>query len=274
MNLAAARLRGIFRGSRRIPLRLSLWTLTVLCFLIVAAVRMGSNEPAPRFALGRDLSSLEPIQLQPLRQLSDRFTGRKYVLLTFDDGPYGKGVDEKIIKILKLHQAHAIFFLVCDHLNATTLHVPQEILESGSLIGNHSYDHAHLGNMRPTDLQHEIEGCSTRLASVTGQRPEYFRPPFGQSSPQVRASVMAAGMEQMLWDANSQDSWQTRPAQILHWSLEQTDNYSILLMHDRPTTALVLNSVLTNLEQEGFAFVLPAQTPPHTASREIEPHGN
>jgi len=75
-------------------------------------------------------------------------------------------------------------------------------------------------------------------------------------------AVHSAGMQQVLWDANSEDSWLKQPNQILYWSLEQTDDDSILLMHDNPTTAAALDRVLTELERRGFRFVLPKELPP------------
>jgi len=61
----------------------------------------------------------------------------------------------------------------------------------------------------------------------------------------------------MLWDANSEDSWLTRPEQIMAWSMRESDNFSILLMHSKPTTAAVLDKVLSALEGRGFRFVVP-----------------
>ena len=68
-------------------------------------------------------------------------------------------------------------------------------------------------------------------------------------------------MKQVLWNANSEDSWLKRPDQILSWGLEQTEDRSILLMHDRPSTAVALDRLLTALEQRGFRFVLPIERP-------------
>jgi len=68
-------------------------------------------------------------------------------------------------------------------------------------------------------------------------------------------------MEQVLWNANSQDSWLTRPDEILRWSLAEAEDESILLMHDKPATAAELDEVLTSLEHRGFRFVLPTESP-------------
>ncbi|WP_170120178.1 hypothetical protein [Fulvimonas soli] len=68
-------------------------------------------------------------------------------------------------------------------------------------------------------------------------------------------------MQQMLWNANSQDSWLKRPDQILFWSKEEVEGNAILLMHDKPHTAAVLDRILTELERRGAVFVLPSVSP-------------
>jgi peptidoglycan/xylan/chitin deacetylase (PgdA/CDA1 family) len=222
----------------------------------------GANLPPPRFVLNADQGSVYPLDYPFWRSASDKLVGRKYVVLTFDDGFYNDGVvDESILDVLRWHHAHAIFFLVCNRLSESADRVLSEIGNTGNIIGNHSYDHPHLNALNAADLQQQIEGCSARIASLTGRRPSFFRPPFGETSPRTLHVAHAAGMQQMLWNANSEDSWQKKPDQILTWSVQQTADLSVLLMHDKPTTAVVLDRVLTDLEQRGFRFVIPVQGP-------------
>lgn len=247
----------------RIPGRLLIVAMTVLVLAAGILGLAGAGLPPPRFVLDRDQRSVDPIAYPPWRSASDWLARRKYAVLTFDDGPYGGGVDERILETLQRHHARAIFFLVCSYVTAATSRVPGEIAQAGDLIGNHSYDHPHLNQFRAAGLQQQVEGCSARIAALTGRRPRLFRPPFGETSPRVMQAVQSAGMQQVLWNANSEDSWLKRPDQILYWSLEQTANGSILLMHDNPTTAAALDRVLTELEKHGFRFVLPvAHSPP------------
>ncbi|TAM58499.1 MAG: polysaccharide deacetylase family protein [Rhodanobacter sp.] len=242
-----------------IPGRLLIVVMTALVLAAGILRLAGAGLPPPRFVLDRDQGSVDPIAYPPWRKASDWLARRKYVVLTFDDGPYGGGVDERILEILRRHHARAIFFLVCSHVTAATSRVPGEIAHAGDLIGNHSYDHPHLNPLKAAGLQQQIEGCSARIAALTGHRPRLFRPPFGETSPGVLQAVQSAGMQQVLWNANSEDSWLKHPDQILYWSLEQTGNGSILLMHDNPTTAAALDRVLTELEKRGFRFVLPTE---------------
>jgi peptidoglycan-N-acetylglucosamine deacetylase len=246
--------------SRRVLLGSAL--LIMLTSLLVLA---GHDMKPPRFMLDPTTqNAVTPIASFSWQQASDWLAGRKYAVLTFDDGPYGHGVDERILNVLRRHHAHAIFFVICSQLNDTTSHLLDSFEQDGHIVGNHSYDHLQLSRLPSLDLRQQIEGCSQRIASVTGHRPYYFRPPYGQTSPQVKRFAELSGMRQMLWNANSQDTWQKKPEQILYWSKTETDNLSILLMHDKPQTAAALDQTLTELERRGFQFVLPEQVPPNS----------
>lgn len=241
--------------------RFLVWAcITVLLALAVLLGLAAASPPPYQFVLTPQ-SRIEPAQHAAWHRLSDWLHHRRYVLLTFDDGPYGRGVDEQILQTLRRHHAQALFFLVCSHITPATSGVPHEILAAGNLIGNHSYDHQHIARMASSKLQHEVAGCSSRLQALTGKWPRYFRPPFGERSPQLLRAIKSTGMMRVLWSANSQDTWLTRPDQIVYWSLEETEDGSILLMHSRPTTARALDQVLTKLEQRGFEFVLPVANP-------------
>ena len=217
----------------------------------------GSGLPPPGFTLAPGGDRLEPIDDPLWRRASDWIARRKYITLTFDDGPYGHGVDERILTILAKHDAHAIFFDVCTHITKITEGVPTEILAAGDPVANHSFDHPFLTRLPTADLAHEIGGCSSRIAAITGRRPVFFRPPFGQTSPDVLQAVHIAGMAQVLWNASSGDTWRKSPQAIVAQALQLASNRSILLMHSRPLTADALDELLTRLQKRGFRFVLP-----------------
>lgn len=238
----------------------------LLTYFLYAMLLTGRGMTQPHFVIDETASNVKQASGLSLRKVSDFLAGRKYVVLTFDDGPYGYGVDEQIMATLQKHHARAMFFLVCSHINDANRGVLGKLEGAGHLIGNHSYDHLKLDALTSKpELEHQIDGCSQRLARLTGRRPYYFRPPFGATSPLVAQVAQASGMKQMLWNANSQDSWMTQPEQILHWSLEQTEDQSVLLLHEKPATAAVLDDMLTQLEQRGFQFVLPDQLSDNTA---------
>jgi peptidoglycan/xylan/chitin deacetylase (PgdA/CDA1 family) len=65
-------------------------------------------------------------------------------------------------------------------------------------------------------------------------------------------------MQQVLWDANSGDTWLKTPDAIVRLAVHDVSyGGNVLLMHSRPLTADALDTLLTQLEQRGFQFVRP-----------------
>jgi peptidoglycan/xylan/chitin deacetylase (PgdA/CDA1 family) len=228
-----------------------------LAWLTFAMMLFGTLTPSPRFILGRGGDHIVSSQYDPLHKASDWLTGRKYAVLTFDDGPAGNGVDQQILSVLRQHHAHAMFFVVCNKIDDDTSAIITRFESEGHLIGNHSFEHPVLSLEPSSKLTHQIEECSQEIAKVTGHRPRYFRPPYGKTSSSVALSARNAGMQQMLWDANSFDYATKHPEKIIEYTSLQANDASIILMHEMAITASVLDQLLTDLEQHGFIFVLP-----------------
>ncbi|GGA31827.1 polysaccharide deacetylase family protein [Dyella nitratireducens] len=237
----------------------------LMTFVLYAMLLTAYHMATPRFVLDPEMNGIKHASSFSLRKVSDMLAGRKYAVLTFDDGPYGHGLDEQILATLQKHHAHAVFFLVCSHINNDTRGELAKFESAGDVIGNHTYDHPNLAQLSQPDIRNQIESCNQRIADVTGKRPNYFRPPFGSTTPAITTVVKSLGMQQVLWNANSEDSWVKQPEQMMYFSLTQTEDQSILLMHETPLTAAVLDDMLTQLEQRGFQFVLPDQLSDNTA---------
>src|SRR5690242_4916163 len=92
-----------------------------ILLLLAALLALAAATPPPRrFVITPD-SNIEPARYPAWHRLGSWLEGRRYVLLTFDDGPYGDGVDEQILQVLQRHHAHAVFFLVCSHVTPATV---------------------------------------------------------------------------------------------------------------------------------------------------------
>jgi peptidoglycan-N-acetylglucosamine deacetylase len=121
-----------------IPIRISVRSLmaALVVALLCAGILLliGAHLPPPRFVVSAAGESVTPLDYPYWRKTSDRLVGRKYVVLTFDDGVYGDGIiDESILDVLRWHHAHAIFFLVCGHFNEASDRVLSEIGNTGSI---------------------------------------------------------------------------------------------------------------------------------------------
>lgn len=233
----------------------------VFAFCLAVLWWVGRDPVTPAFRLDtHDGNHVVPIDWPWWRQLADRLHGRRYIVLTFDDGPAGGGVDERILAALRRDHAKAMFFFICKRITPARVHLLGEIRAEGSVIENHSYSHPHLTTLTADALRHQVDGCSDKLKSIDGRRPDFFRPPFGQTSAQVRADVRAADMREVQWSANSFDVVWHRPAKIARWAEQQAYNGAILLMHSRQRTARALPTILARLHADGYRFVLPQPT--------------
>jgi peptidoglycan/xylan/chitin deacetylase (PgdA/CDA1 family) len=197
---------------------------------------------------------------------------RKVVLLSFDDGPRNVEVDHAILGILKKHAAQSIWMVNCRNLDpgitpdaATNRNTLSEISQAGHLIGNHGYRHLNLKDLErdhPEQLRDEIAGCSDYLQALRGERPKYFRPPWGQFTPASARIIQDAGMTNLLWtqttiDTLSKDSPEMQKTMVKYWNELNVENGDVILFHDTALTARNLDSLLTRLDNEGFIYVVP-----------------
>ena len=109
------------------------------------------------------------------------------IAFTFDDGPFTK-VDQRILDVLDTYGGRATFFIVGSRVNdyKDTL---KRIHDSGSEIGNHTYNHKNLENLAPEEVISQIEMTNDAVEAVTGFRPKLVRVPYGAFKGQVSGLV-------------------------------------------------------------------------------------
>jgi peptidoglycan/xylan/chitin deacetylase (PgdA/CDA1 family) len=262
------RARRLFDYAQALQWRSGLYTLLRCCgglalsavVALTAFVMVALQTPPPSyFVLNESHTGIAAPSHPAWHQFSNWVNQRKFAVLTFDDGPAGDVMDSQFLAVLRKHHAHAIFFLVCNKINADTSPALGKMLREGHLIGNHTLDHQHVSALPYEQALHQIDACNERIASVTGRRPYFFRPPFGHSSEAVAQASLATGVQQVFWNASSYDYMYRQPEKITQFSLKETKDMSILLMHERKGTAAALDTLLTHLEADGFTFVLPKE---------------
>lgn len=180
-------------------------------------------------------------------------------LITIDDAPDGQALG--MAETLSEMDAGAIFFVngmfIQDEAGREAL---EEIHEMGFEIGNHTTTHPYLDQITPEETREEIAGTSDLIEEVTGERPRFFRAPFGINT---EASVQIAEEEGMTlmnwtygydWEADYQDPEALADIMV---NTELLTNGANLLMHDREWTAEALPEIVEGLEAEGYEIVDP-----------------
>ncbi|SEM78347.1 Peptidoglycan/xylan/chitin deacetylase, PgdA/CDA1 family [Terribacillus saccharophilus] len=180
-------------------------------------------------------------------------------LLTFDDAPDKHALE--IAESLKEADAPAIFFvnghfLTTDEEKETL----KKIHDMGFAIGNHTYSHANLNDLTEEEAKEEIIKVNEQVEEIIGEKPEFFRAPFGENTDYSRQLAEDEGMTVMNWtygyDWESQYQDSDALADIMV-NTELLGNGANLLMHDREWTAQAVPNIVTGLRDKGYELVDP-----------------
>ncbi len=175
----------------------------------------------------------------------------KCVALTFDDGP-NKECTKDLLDGLKARGVKATFFLMGESINGNE-DLVRRMKEEGHLIGNHSYRHIQLTKAGEKAVCEAVDQTSLMIEEITGQRPQYLRPPYGDWNDDLECKV---DMTTVLWSVDSLD-WKLQNRQkIVKRVLKDVKDGDIILMHDIfPTSVEAALEIIDTLTPQGYTFV-------------------
>lgn len=185
---------------------------------------------------------------------------RAAIALTFDDGPSESTPD--LLEILAQYQARATFFQ-CGANVRRLPDVTRAVHAAGHEIGNHTQSHAALFLKSPRFIYNELAAAQDSIAEVTGERPRYFRPPYGARWFGLRAAQRKLNLTGIMWTCIAQD-WRLSTERIVSRVTGNLVSGGILCLHDgrltqpRPNVNPMLEAVRGILPQaleRGFEFV-------------------
>ncbi|MDD3252744.1 MAG: polysaccharide deacetylase family protein [Lachnospiraceae bacterium] len=174
-----------------------------------------------------------------------------FVALTFDDGP-DPVCTPKLLDGLKERGVHATFFLMGQSIPGNEALVLR-MKEEGHLIGNHSYRHIQLTKAREDSVCEAVEQTEELIASITGERPQYLRPPYGDWNENLECRM---NLTTVFWSVDSLD-WKLQHTSRIVRRLEQSVGPGdIILMHDIfPTSVEAALQIVDSLQAKGYRFV-------------------
>jgi peptidoglycan/xylan/chitin deacetylase (PgdA/CDA1 family) len=182
------------------------------------------------------------------------------IAFTFDDGPDAT-LTPRLLDILDEHHIHATFFVVGSHLdpsdpaNAANRDVLRDAHRRGHFIGNHTYHHVVMNHLDDRQLAFEIDRTSQLITDVIGERPGFFRAPYGMIGT-ARAIRAVAGRLYTLtrWILDPRDWAEHTPEAVLRnfrYQLHIHPQGGILLMHDvHPSTIAAVPLVIEEIERQ------------------------
>lgn len=181
------------------------------------------------------------------------------VLLTIDDAPDQHAVE--MAETLKEKDVPAIFF-VNGHFLTTDEEKERlkEIHNMGFEIGNHTATHPDLKAISEEEQREEIVSVSDQVEDIIGERPRFFRAPFGSNTDFSKELVAEEGMTLMNWTYGYdwESDYQSADALAdIMVNNEFVQNGANLLMHDRDWTNEALSDIVDGLRDKGYDFVDP-----------------
>ncbi len=176
---------------------------------------------------------------------------KKTVALTFDDGPHPI-YTPRLLEGLKERGVHVTFFLIGQNIDGNE-DIILRMKEDGHLIGNHSQNHMQLTKEQTKEACDQINRTNDQIKNITGQIPEYVRPPFGSWSEELECLVP---MKVVLWSVDPLD-WKTQNKdRIVRHIVNHVEDGSIILLHDVYDASVeAALEVIDTLSLEGYNFV-------------------
>ncbi|MCT8139090.1 polysaccharide deacetylase family protein [Anaerobacillus sp. CMMVII] len=190
---------------------------------------------------------------------ADDFGNEQVVLLTIDDAPNRYSVE--MATLLKEKNINAIFFVNGHFINNEAGREKlKAIYEMGFEIGNHTMYHPNLRGLSEEKQRQEIVELNDLIEEITGERPRFFRAPFGVNTDVSRRVVTEEGMQWMNWTYGydfEKDYMQKDALAEIMVNTNLLRPGANLLMHDHEWTLEALPLIIEGLVEKGYGFVDP-----------------
>lgn len=182
----------------------------------------------------------------------------KILYLTFDDGPTNN--TPLILDTLAKYNAKATFFVLEDRIKEYPEYMKRLVAE-GHAIGLHGISHdVGVIYSSPSEPLYEMNRANETLQNTLGFKTRLVRTPYGSypyMSYEQYKILCAADYNIWDWTVDPRDSVGTPDISTMLNRLKQElkgNNYPIILLHDRKSTAKNLDTILSYLVSRGYRF--------------------
>ncbi|WP_238446463.1 polysaccharide deacetylase family protein [Alkalihalophilus pseudofirmus] len=183
------------------------------------------------------------------------------VLLTIDDALDKYSAD--MADALNELGAGAIFFVNGHFIESEKGQADlKKIHDMGFEIGNHTMNHPNLEELSEEEQYREIVELNDLIEEVTGERPRFFRAPFGANTAYSESVVRDEGMILMNWTYGYDWEAEYMEKEALADIMVNTPlltNGANILMHDREWTMEAIEDIVTGLKEKGYDIVDPRE---------------
>ena len=181
---------------------------------------------------------------------------KKYVALTFDDGPSGR-FTEILLDGLALRGAKCTF-LLCGYRMKQYPELTQRIFQEGHEIGYHGFSHDSMQQMSRRKIGQELIDSQALLPEDCD--PVFVRPPGGFVTDGIRQVAEVRNLAILSWSVDPKD-WATKSVGTIEQTvLKSVSDGDIILMHDMSASSVqAALDIVDELQKQGYRFVTASE---------------
>ncbi|MEU7412404.1 polysaccharide deacetylase family protein [Streptomyces sp. NPDC042638] len=198
------------------------------------------------------------VRKKPILEISRR--GRR-MMLTFDDGP-NPDYTPHILDTLAKHDVRAMFF-VCGECVVQNRELVARMADEGHVVGNHTWTHPLLTTLGRGEIRSEMERTSDVIEDTYGERPQWFRAPYGAWNRAAFQLGADMGMEPMAWTVDTTDWMEPGVDTIIDQVESGAAPGVVVLSHDaggdRSQTVRAIREWLPFLIDSGYQLTVPSR---------------
>lgn len=213
-------------------------------------------QPVAGYGAPRAAPARPPVRHEPFLHMSGR--GRT-MMLTFDDGPDPRYTPH-ILDTLAEHDVRATFF-VCGEMADWNRDLLARMSDEGHVVGNHTWSHPLLTRMTRGQIRSEMERTSDVIEAAYGERPQWFRAPYGAWNRAAFQLGAELGMEPLAWTVDTLDWEKPGTRSIVHRVEDGAAPGVVVLSHDaggdRSQSVRALREYLPQLLESGYHMTVP-----------------
>ena len=179
---------------------------------------------------------------------------KKLVALTFDDGPT-IGITDQVLDVLQENEVVASFFLIGQQITDETRYLVKRAYDMGCSIENHSKTNQSMQKQSRQEIVEEIQYTSDLIEEITGEKPEFFRPPYIDYDQKMYdlidlGFICGYGCEDWVPSVTVKE----RVDRVLH---DANPGFIVLLhdMSDNTNTVEAIKIIIPELKKQGYEFV-------------------
>ncbi|MEN2398431.1 polysaccharide deacetylase family protein [Flavobacterium sp. MC2016-06] len=178
----------------------------------------------------------------------------KKIAITFDDGPSSYTLD--VLSLLKKYNVKATFFCIGKNIESHP-EIVKQIIAEGHLVGNHSYSHSKFFDFyNASKIIKELQKTDLLLEKYTSKKINFFRPPYGVTTPSIKRALKITGHKVIGWNIRSLDGGTKNQELIFNRIIRRVSPGGIVLLHDTaPHSVLVLEQFLQFLQQNDYTVI-------------------